>query len=515
MNTEKTFDYKIKRNEDSTSVILTPTSDASENQETITESYVTPEMFGAAGDGVTDDSQAIQNMFNSGKLCLIPNKTYAIHGIKVGKNTRIIGNNSTFIFNYLNGNVSNPVNTYILYNQDSANNSVYISGCNFIGQKDSIINYEDYEVIRGSLLVFSNFENVKIENCTVEDSYMDGMFLTDCKKISLSGCTFRRNGIRKVANVGTYNALTVYNTALSVNIENCDFSECWDEAIRADGYDNLCVNGCRFSNIGQYILELFPSKDKCKTEFVGNKVTGTGGTCIGIPSSAADSELLIVKNNIFSGVGGYTDTHSSEISVDIISANVKEESKCIFSDNLAEIITESCKHAFYMQKFGNVTITGNTIKLINNPVNNTLISVPGTHALTLENNTLESTSQNYAVNLYNAAQDFCLMCNNNKIVNSKHLVYLPNAANTVGTVKSLCVNNNLTDSSDSLINVVVAEGKEKVECINAAGNQCTSILKIAGRGAKKFFAVGNVCSQTVSSGSNLIEKICEAANSNV
>lgn len=41
---------------------------------------VTPEMFGGVGDGVADDTQAIQDAVNSGKIVLIPNKTYKTEG---------------------------------------------------------------------------------------------------------------------------------------------------------------------------------------------------------------------------------------------------------------------------------------------------------------------------------------------------------------------------------------------------------------------------------------------------
>lgn len=54
--------------------------------------YVTPEMFGAKGDGVTDDTEAIQNAVNSGSVVYIPEGVYRIRkGIRVNKSTIIIG----------------------------------------------------------------------------------------------------------------------------------------------------------------------------------------------------------------------------------------------------------------------------------------------------------------------------------------------------------------------------------------------------------------------------------------
>lgn len=54
--------------------------------------YVTPEMFGAKGDGVTDDTQALQYAFDTGKSVFIPSgKTYITTGNVVGSGV-VFGN---------------------------------------------------------------------------------------------------------------------------------------------------------------------------------------------------------------------------------------------------------------------------------------------------------------------------------------------------------------------------------------------------------------------------------------
>lgn len=60
-------------------------------------SYVTPEMFGARGDGITDDTVALQNAFSSGKNITFPyNKTYIINDRLTATDFDIInGNGST------------------------------------------------------------------------------------------------------------------------------------------------------------------------------------------------------------------------------------------------------------------------------------------------------------------------------------------------------------------------------------------------------------------------------------
>lgn len=58
--------------------------------------FVIPEMFGAVGDGVTDDSTAIQNAIASGYKVLFPKKSYFIGTtINVGEGNCLIGNYAT------------------------------------------------------------------------------------------------------------------------------------------------------------------------------------------------------------------------------------------------------------------------------------------------------------------------------------------------------------------------------------------------------------------------------------
>lgn len=53
--------------------------------EAVAELHVTPQMFGAVGDGVADDTEAIQDAINSGHPVFIPNGIYAVTSLTIPK----------------------------------------------------------------------------------------------------------------------------------------------------------------------------------------------------------------------------------------------------------------------------------------------------------------------------------------------------------------------------------------------------------------------------------------------
>lgn len=57
--------------------------------------YVTPEMFGAVGDGVTDDTQAWSDAIATAKPVIASEKTYAVQTINIATTANIYGNNCT------------------------------------------------------------------------------------------------------------------------------------------------------------------------------------------------------------------------------------------------------------------------------------------------------------------------------------------------------------------------------------------------------------------------------------
>ena len=173
--------------------------------------YVTPEMFGAIGDGITDDTEAIQNAIDTKLTVLLSNKTYLIsetiklYGVSVtggaAKGTTIRGGNATKI------KASDMMTSSIFefYNEsqgDARSYGVTIDTVNIIANEniEKVINCNDYNVSE------CVFENVAI-SYGVNGFYFDkNCYLctfTNCRVYHVSGTGFHIVGGTNTSNVFT------------------------------------------------------------------------------------------------------------------------------------------------------------------------------------------------------------------------------------------------------------------------------------------------------------------------
>ena len=130
--------------------------------------YVTPEMFGAVGDGVTDDTKALQDMFDSGKDVFLPSKTYLTDGNDINTSIHISTNNATL-------KARTKHQECILH----AKARIFTSGnINLAG---------DYNAYNGLLL--TNAKSSVIDNITVREVLIWGIYNYDSAGISINKVT--------------------------------------------------------------------------------------------------------------------------------------------------------------------------------------------------------------------------------------------------------------------------------------------------------------------------------------
>lgn len=182
------------------------------------QNYVTPEDFGAVGDGITDDTTAINKALEYSNVINMNAKTYLVSADQE-TNIAIAAHN-----NVINGNGATikikPV-TSEYYHIISVTGSATISNLTIIGERDEHIGTTGEW---GKGINVSKCDHVHIENVTVKNCWGDGIYLgSDANETHDTGCN----------NVTITNCLIDNNRRNGISVIDCD---------------NFIIDGCTISN---------------------------------------------------------------------------------------------------------------------------------------------------------------------------------------------------------------------------------------------------------------------------
>lgn len=253
--------------------------------EAVAEHQVTPQMFGAIGDGEADDTEAIQEALRNHRSVYIPEGVYMIRtstddtaeyndgegiGVEIPSNTRLVMHPNAVL-----KGIPNLSSRYrVLWATDSEN--IFISGGRIECDKESA----DGE--HGHGLVLRNCKNVTVENMKIYNALADCIVIsgnsesvgesTGCKGVVIKGCELyesRRQGItigksdgvlvdscyiHGVSGKDPQSGIDIEvdfpetSTATNIKINNCRFENNANYDIVASTYGVVEIIGCKCSN---------------------------------------------------------------------------------------------------------------------------------------------------------------------------------------------------------------------------------------------------------------------------
>lgn len=205
---------------------LTMVKFTNELKKQTTNYYVTPEMYGAIGNGVADDTVAVQSALDSGKVVMLKG-TYLVNASEETWHIALTVHSDTFIFG--NGKIVLAPNEYGNYSilRIYGCNNVTIDGISVIGDGNA---HTGDTGEWGYGIDIDNSTNITIQNVKVSNCWGDGIIVNHLddtkpftevnKNVNILHCTVKHCG---------RNCITVCHGTY-INIDGCDLSDAYRTA---------------------------------------------------------------------------------------------------------------------------------------------------------------------------------------------------------------------------------------------------------------------------------------------
>lgn len=370
--------------------------------------WVTPEDFGAVGDGVADDSPAIQAALDAaagGTVVFTQNRVYKLfQPLQVPSNTTVVATGATFVCgpgidNMLRNKADGVTGGY------NANNNITIIGGTWIGDSGvnmspfafghcshvlisgvEIINNNRYHhieinssagvrvrdcIFRGGLdwceNVGSGYDVTLNEAIQIDNAGNSGQFPwfgpydgTPCRDIEISGCQFLDVG----TGIGTHsNVAAGLEPHTRINIHDNYFSNVFWAAIKALSWSDINISRNRIQSSYHGILVLQSDVRWANTIIItnntvyrlgyGNAPTSYGVSCgilvDGVAGGSYNPRNVVVTGNVLLGGDGPTGAHGILVKHNADAAVVS-----------GNVVNSFNRDGIYINGAELCTVTGNT-----------------------------------------------------------------------------------------------------------------------------------------------------------
>lgn len=336
--------------------------------EAVANLHITPEMYGAIGDGISDDTVALQKAFAASKNILIKNGSYLISDtIDVASDT-VISLSNTKIFS------NSKENKKYIFNIAGKEN-VKIYGDN------ATLEMSKPDTVQQACIGIFNSKNILVDGVKLVKAGGDGIIIgggvtNESQDVIINNCVIdnaRRNGISIVGGVDNIKIknCVIKNTNGAIPQLGIDIETWSPELINR----NIEVSGCRFENNTNGSLTVFEYTDGVKVHdnyFDGSVNVKVNDDYVGIAEATptniemynntfkatvyiyrVSDGVFTVKGNVFDG-SHITIDHSKPLSTveSIKNAPAKTIQNNVFND---------CLTAVYIGNNANISITDNIV----------------------------------------------------------------------------------------------------------------------------------------------------------
>lgn len=290
--------------------------------EAVEERFVTPEMFGAIGDGEADDTEALQSAINSGaSSILLGNKTYLIKNtLNLKSNISLVGRGAKIKKTSASGEVEN-----ILFASNAEN--ITIEGIEFVSEHNqNSVNTK----INGTGKV-SNIDALHF-------NYIDNLIVSNCRFSGLTG------GVKIDENIDDVTSVINHN----VMVDWCVFDDTVFMPIYAGGLSGCSIRNCDISAHAEstkFCHHIYISS-ACENFYIqGNTFKGGTGQDINAGSAyegATAPKNIRIANNTFIDFRLLLAVLGSEVFFENNSCKSALANNCIYVSLLGKLKLKNC-----------------------------------------------------------------------------------------------------------------------------------------------------------------------------
>lgn len=381
--------------------------------------YVTPEMYGAIGDGVNDDTRSFERALSNNKILVLNSKsTYLLSKtIQLDNNTIIYGNNATIrtsdtftpvLYNslFVNKNTdmlkyNDNIKIYNINIIETINSSLTDGVIHLRGTQNSII--ENVCIITQSnnswgIIAFSANDNLTINNCNITN-----------KSSNLGGCLWIRSGLDNGASSNIFiNNLNLINNS---NDESLAINSGVDTTTINVTLTNVKINSLGTNTAPLIITNKINSIINVKAQFV--TITAVNSNNILIIGTMTSNLINFYGENLMlssSKAGIISRTDNTTIFNSDINTGGLSALRCTLFACTVKDQTENCN--IYNSKLNGMVINPNIVinSEINSPSNYGISILNTTKLIRILNNIIKA--NNRAIN--NASTPL-IICNNNTV----------------------------------------------------------------------------------------------------